>query len=133
MICVPVDKNMLSNSYGISKTSLTMQKCFEVQDIPIVDTLQVVKTKTSDRPPLFQSLFALQDNLIPSLKLRSLKTNFIRQPYLALPLELHAEVWPQENGELLLRIYHDPAKVNHSTAVNLGLCFQDNIEDLQPK
>lgn len=134
MICVPVDQDMLSsNNHGIQKTSLIIQKCFEMQDIPITEVLQQVKTRTTDRPPLFQSLFALQDNPIPLLKLESLKTKFVRQSYLSLPLELHAEIWPQENGELLLKIYNDLAKVSNSTSTNLALCFKTNIKALQAR
>jgi mycobactin peptide synthetase MbtE len=106
MICIRLRKDFFSNGGGFKETSQAIQCVLANQDVSFLEVLQLVKHKQTGRTPLFQTLFALQDNPAPELNLAGLKTKFIRQPYLDLPLELHAEIWPDNNDALLLNISH---------------------------
>ena len=99
-------------------------------DIPFTEILQEIGPKQTGRPPLFQTLFAFQDNPPPQLDLSGFKTDFIRQPYLDLPLELHAEFWPLESGDLKLIISFKPDRVTKQTAQKLLKAFSQNLESV---
>ena len=99
-------------------------------DIPFTEIIQAIETKQTGRPPLFQTLFAFQDNPPPHLDLSGVKTYFIRQPYLDLPLELHAEIWPLESGDLKLVISFKTDRVRQQTAHKLLKAFSQNIESV---
>lgn len=79
------------------------------QDVPFGALLEAVAQRPEDgRPPLYQVLFALQDNEPARLELPGLRTRFVRRPYAALPLELHAEAWPEPDGGLRLVVSYRP-------------------------
>ncbi|WP_405431218.1 amino acid adenylation domain-containing protein [Micromonospora sp. NBC_00617] len=66
----------------------------------------------------YQVLFALQDNAPAELRLDGARTMFVRQRYLDLPLDLHVELWPEDDG-LRLTAYHRPERVAEETARDL--------------
>ncbi|WP_030469708.1 hypothetical protein [Lentzea aerocolonigenes] len=78
--------------------------------------------QTPDRPALFQILFALQDNKTPTLDITGARSRFHRQHYLDLPLELHAEFWPHDDGGLWMTLYHQP-DIAEATAKQLAANF----------
>ncbi|GLZ38109.1 amino acid adenylation domain-containing protein [Actinokineospora sp. NBRC 105648] len=90
------------------------------QDVPFTEALAVAATTGGGRPPLFQTLFAVQDNPPADLPLRGVATRFVRQPYLDLPLELHAELWPLPGGGTRLTVYHRRDAVPDRTAAALA-------------
>ena len=79
-------------------------RAFACQDVPFPEVLRLAGPAGGSRPPLFQTLFALQDNAEPRLDLEGARTTFLRQPYLDIPLELHAELWPRPDGGLRLEV-----------------------------
>jgi mycobactin peptide synthetase MbtE len=82
------------------------------------------------RPPVFQTLFALQDNLAPTLSLTGVATEFRRQPYLQLPLELHGELWPEADGGLRLEIAWQADVVPHDVPARLQENFLRGLATL---
>jgi hypothetical protein len=72
-------------------------------------------------------MFAVQDNPIPRLELTGLRTAFLRQPYVDLPLELHTELWPQEDGGLHAEVAYRPEVVPARVATSLARCFVDRL------
>jgi amino acid adenylation domain-containing protein len=120
MLCIRVKDNLFDDSSeGLQKTSHLIRTAFEHQDIPFIEILQSVKPPQKSRAPLFQTLFALQDNPLPELYLDGLETTFIRQPYLDIPLELHAEIWPDSTGGLRLSISYRHKQVSITIVENL--------------
>jgi amino acid adenylation domain-containing protein len=92
---------------------------FSCQDAPFDDVVQALMRQGNSRSPIFQTLFALQDNPGPLLEFDGLETTHLRQPYLELPTELHLELWPEPGGDLTVQLSFRPADVAESVAVDL--------------
>lgn len=112
---------------GIRETGRLVHQAFGRSDVPFTDIARAVAPATSGRPPVFQSLFALQDNPPPRLDLPGVTATHLRQPYAALPLELHLEVWPDEDGALDAVLSYRRAAVTAATALTLLKGFHDRI------
>ncbi|MFE0020195.1 AMP-binding protein [Amycolatopsis sp. NPDC059021] len=130
MLCVRLRGGALDPVTGAAETGRLFARAFEAQDVPVAEVLR--PAGTTGRPPLFQTLFALQDNAIPHLPLEGLRTSFHRQPYLDLPLELHAELWPRAEGGLLLTVYFRQEAVAEIVAEDLVKRFTDRLHTRVP-
>lgn len=105
-------------------------RAFAEQDVPLPVLLRAVSRPRTARPPLFQVLFAVQDNAPPRLELAGLRTTFIRQPYADLPLELHTELWPEPDGGLRTEISFRPGCVTPATARRIARRFAARLRAL---
>lgn len=114
MTMVPLRLRADALTGDIDAVDQVVRTGFIRQDIPIT-TLLANSTDHGGRPPLFQTLFGVQDNPPPILQLDGHITRFLRQPYLDLTLELHAEVWVEGEG-LTLVVTHRPDAVPDETA-----------------
>ena len=76
---------------------------------------------------LFQALFAVHDDAPVQLTLDGMRTSFVRRPYLALPLDLHAELWPDDGGGLLLTVYFHPDTVPGSCAAAIAKRYEHRL------
>jgi hypothetical protein len=112
---------------AVQETGRIVGRAFAAQDVPFSDVLGLLRRPRSDRPPLFQALFALQDNLAPRLNLAGLRTTFLRQPYLQLPLEFHTELWPTEDGGIRLAVSFRPDAVPEDIAREFAKRFIDRL------
>ncbi|MFD4789733.1 amino acid adenylation domain-containing protein [Streptomyces sp. NPDC058459] len=112
---------------GIRETGRLVHRAFSRSDVPFTAVAQGVGTTTPGRPPVFQSLFALQDNPPPRLDLPGVVSAHLRQPYAALPLELHLEVWPDEDGTLDVVLSFRRDAVAAATALELLKGFHDRL------
>jgi hypothetical protein len=79
------------------------------------------------RTPVLQTLFALQGNAEPRLELLRVRTEFLCQPYLDLPLELRAELWPQDRGDVEMVVSFRHECVNEATAIELGKLYSERL------
>jgi hypothetical protein len=111
-------------------TGDVVARAFAAQDVPLGDVLARLGRPRSARPPLFQTLFAVQDVPAPRLELSGLRTEFLRQPYVDLPLELHTELWPAPRGGLRVEVAHRPDAVPAATARELARRFTDRLHAL---
>ncbi|PKT71713.1 non-ribosomal peptide synthetase [Streptomyces populi] len=111
---------------GVRETGAVVHRAFTRSDVPFTDLTQSAGT-ASGRPPVFQCLFALQDNPPPRLDLPGVTAAHLRQPYAALPVELHLEVWPDENGALDVVLSFRRAAVTETTALNLLKGYHDRL------
>ncbi|MFI7544689.1 AMP-binding protein [Actinoplanes sp. NPDC049599] len=100
------------------------------QDVPVTSVLDAVERPRSSRPPLAQALFAVQDNPVPRLDLDGARTEFVRQPYLDLPVELHAELWCEDDGSARLDVAFRRESVTTATATSVARAFLDNVETM---
>lgn len=130
MVCPRIrNEGLLSGKPGIIAISNVLKDCFTRQDVPFQQLLGLAKIKDTTRPLLFQTLFAFQDNKIPELELDGLECKFIRQPYLELPLDLHAEIWTmQKTDELQLIVSNNSTRVSLQTAQLITKEFISNIK-----
>ncbi len=113
---------------GLGATARLVRGALATQDVPFSEVMRFAGALRGDRPPLFQTLFALQDNDEPRLELDGLRCTFLRQPYLQLPLELHAELWPAADGSLRVEIAFRPDMVPAAVAHNLLELFSSAME-----
>ncbi|WP_345651841.1 amino acid adenylation domain-containing protein [Streptomyces siamensis] len=112
---------------GIREIGRLVHQAFSRSDVPFTDIAQGIGPATPGRPPVFQSLFALQDNPPPGLDLPGVVSTHLRQPYAALPLELHLEVWPDAEGALDAVLSFRRDVVAEATALNLLKGFHDRL------
>ncbi len=98
-----------------------------MQDVPLLDVLRAVAPARTHRPPLYQILFAVHDNPNPSLTFPGLKSQFIRQGHLQLPVELHMELWPDEVGGMRLSLSFRPNIVSVDTANAISARYGESL------
>ncbi|MDX3434231.1 amino acid adenylation domain-containing protein [Streptomyces sp. ME01-18a] len=112
---------------GIREVGRLVHQAFGRSEVPFADLAQGLWPATPGRPPGFQTLFALQDNALPRLDLPGIAATHLRQPYSALPLELHLEVWPDEHGALDAVLSYRREAVLEATALTLLKGFHDRL------
>jgi amino acid adenylation domain-containing protein len=108
-------------------TGRLVARAFATQDVPLRDILGRLNRPRSVRPPLFQVMFAVQDNPVPHLDLAGARTTFLRQAYVDLPLELHTELWPRPDGGLRVEVAFRPDAVPAAVAAELASRFTDRL------
>lgn len=112
---------------AVQATARRFAEAFAAQDVPFQDLLMLLEPPGGNRPPLFQTLFAVQDNAPAVLDLDGARTTFVRQPYLDLPLDLHTELWPRPDGGYRMTVYFRPDVVTESTARQLTKCVDERL------
>ncbi|MFI6532105.1 amino acid adenylation domain-containing protein [Nonomuraea sp. NPDC050547] len=115
---------------AVRETGNVVARAFAAQDVPFPEVLRLVNPPRTGRPPIYQTLFALQDNAPAGLALSGLRTAFVRQPYLELPLELHTELWPRADGGLRMVVSYRPQMVAESTAEEFAKRFADRLHTI---
>jgi mycobactin peptide synthetase MbtE len=109
-----------------------VERALAAQDVPYPDVLEMLGRPRTHRPPVFQTLFALQDNRVPTLDLPGVRTALVRRPYLGLPLELHAELWPGPAGGLRLQVSWRPDAVPAGVGGRLAERYAAALRELEP-
>ena len=116
MVCVRMrGAAVAGGAAGMVETNKIVQRAFAAQDVPLAEVLETAGRAGRARPPVFQTLFALQDSAPAELDLVDVTSKFVRQPYLDLPLELHAELWPDDVGGLRLVVSYRADAVDVAT------------------
>lgn len=111
---------------GIVAVAAALRRALAASDIPF-EAVARGEGSPGGRTPVFQTLFALQDNAAPRLELPGATSTFLRQPYLDLPLELHAELWPDERGGLEVVLSYQPRAVSGAVAGELMRRYRDTL------
>ncbi|REK84535.1 amino acid adenylation domain-containing protein [Streptomyces inhibens] len=115
---------------AVADTGRIAARAFAAQDVPYPEVLSLAEPPGDGRPPLYQTLFACQDNAPPLLELPGARATFVRQPYLDLPLELHAELWPVGHGGLHLDVAFRSDAVTESTARDVTKLFMESVHTI---
>ncbi|GID70735.1 amino acid adenylation protein [Actinoplanes cyaneus] len=108
---------------ALRATADRFTEAFAAQDVPFQDILILNEPPGRQRPPLFQTMFAVQNNAPAILELDGARTTFVRQPYLDVPLDLHAELWPRADGGYRMTVFFRRDVVAESTARQLAECI----------
>ncbi|WP_017558237.1 non-ribosomal peptide synthetase [Nocardiopsis baichengensis] len=133
MLCVRMRGAALGEGPdALTATARLVRGAFSAQEADLEDLAEAAGAVADGRPPIYQTLMALQDNRAPELELSGVRASFIRQPYLDLPLELHAELWPEAHGGLRLELSYRPEAVAGSTCRDLAERFSDRLHALVP-
>jgi amino acid adenylation domain-containing protein len=99
---------------GLPAVAERWRRAVSHRDAPLTEVL--AHGDHGGRPPVFQTMLALQDSPPPRLELAGVSARFIRPPYLDLPLELHLELWPEPSGGLTSIVSHRTDAVGRATA-----------------
>lgn len=119
-----------SRTDDVRRVAGTVRRAFAAQDIPFSEVVQLADPPRGTRPPLFQNMFALQNNATPELRLAGTRTEFFRPAPFGLPTELVAEVWPHAGGGAELTVSYRPDRVGGAFARELGEAFVVHAEEL---
>ncbi|MFI5860008.1 AMP-binding protein [Streptomyces sp. NPDC051546] len=131
MLCLRMRGAALDDTAAaLAHTGRIVARAFTTQDVPFPQAVSLVDPPGDGRPPLYQTLFACQDNAEPLLDLPGARSRFVRRPYLDLPLELHAELWPAPDGGLRLEVAFRPEAVAGSTARDLAKLFTERVHTI---
>ncbi|MFD5141827.1 amino acid adenylation domain-containing protein [Streptomyces sp. NPDC058401] len=131
MLCLRMRGAALEDTAAaLADTGRIVARAFTTQDVPFPEAVSLVDPPGDGRPPLYQTLFACQDNAEPLLDLPGARTRFVRRPYLDLPLELHAELWPAPDRGLRLEVAFRPDAVAESTARDLAKLFTERVHTI---
>ncbi|GGN85418.1 amino acid adenylation protein [Actinoplanes lobatus] len=130
MACVRLHGRALGPD-GAATAGRLIQDAMRDVDVSIPELVRALNPPRSGRAPLFQTIFALQNNTTPHMDLTPAQATFLRQPYLGIPTELQAEVWPHDDG-LRLVITTDRAAVADDFAATLADTFTALATALPP-
>ncbi|WP_432102048.1 amino acid adenylation domain-containing protein [Streptomyces sp. bgisy091] len=134
MLCLRLRNGALAGgAESVRETGAILTRAFAAQDVPFGEVLTLVDPPRTGRPPLYQVLFALQDNPDPVLELPGLSVTFQRRPYPDLPLELHTECWPESpdgTGGLRVETTFRPGAVTPAVAREVTRHFVDQLDRL---
>lgn len=131
MLCLRLRGTALDGgAAAVRETGGIVTRAFAAQEVPLGEVLTLVDPPRTGRPPLYQALFALQDNPTPDLELPGLRSAFLRQPYPDLPLELHTECWPDGTGGLRVETTFRPEAVPPAVAREITEHFSDQLDRL---
>ncbi|MFF1652754.1 AMP-binding protein [Streptomyces sp. NPDC058255] len=131
MSCIRLRGDALADGPGaVAAAHRAVTRAFAAQDVSFGEVVRLVNPPRGDRAPLFQTLFVLQDNAVPTLALDGLLTDFLRPPYLDIPLEVQTEIWPLADGRLRLVVNYRPDAVSHVLARDLLKGFADLVRTL---
>ena len=97
-VCVRLRGAAVTGS--VTATGAVVARALAAQDVGFGEVVRLVNPPRSRRTPLFQNLFAYQDNAPPRLELAGVAARFVRQPYLGIPAEVQTDVWPDTAGGL---------------------------------
>ncbi|MEH0516616.1 amino acid adenylation domain-containing protein [Streptomyces sp. B21-079] len=130
MVCVRLRGAALGDGGGAARAAAAgrlVREAFACQDIGFTEAVRLVNPPRSNRSPLFQTVFALQDNSTAELPLTGLTTAFHRLPYLGIPAEIQTEVWPRADGGLRLVVNSRADALDPTAANALVKTFADLV------
>jgi amino acid adenylation domain-containing protein len=114
-LCIPfrsLDQDFPSVLTG---THDIVMKVFAAQDVPFSEVVGTVRPTRSDRNPLFQTMFALQDVDQEHLDLLDCDVTGVDAEHPRSMHELVVEAWPQHDGTLKVTFAGQPERVSAQT------------------
>jgi hypothetical protein len=131
MLCIRMSGDALEGGpTGLLGTGTAIRRAFAAQDVSFPDLVRLVGGRRLGRPPVFQTLFSLHDTVPATLTLRGAQARQVRQPYLELPLELVADVWPESGRGPLLVVSYRRDVVPEVVARACVKTFEDELQML---
>ncbi|WP_308401506.1 amino acid adenylation domain-containing protein [Streptomyces sp. AP-93] len=121
------DGHDVSFAEAVDFTARRIESALACLEAPSDRLAELVGPASRGRTPIFQMMFALQDNRTADLRLNGLTVSRLRLPYLDVPMELHCEIWPTEDGGLLVEVTYHVTAVSASVARTLLSGFLDHI------
>ncbi|MFH8349506.1 amino acid adenylation domain-containing protein [Streptomyces sp. NPDC018045] len=119
-----------TDAEDLAAVSATVRGAFAAQDVPFGDVVRLLNPPRDERPPLFQTMFALQNHAPAPLDLPGARSAFFRPAPFGIPVELVAELRPYRADGPHLVVSHRPDRVPAAFATALGACFPGRLARL---
>ena len=121
-ICVRVTPRALDADppTAAAEAGRLVREALASQDVGIDEVARAVNPPRSSRSPLFQTLFAYQDNTPAGLPLTDCRTEFRQLPYIGTQAEIQTEIRPMREGGLRIVVNWQSAAVAPQFARELG-------------
>ncbi|MEV5601469.1 condensation domain-containing protein [Streptomyces sp. NPDC052299] len=117
-----------SPAASIAATAAAVAEAFSAQDLSISEIAGLqLKTESTDRNRMFQTMFVLQDNGLGELALKGLPSQFFRPRYPGVSGEVHAEVWPAAGKHGRLVIGYHPDRTSGAFCDRLAAAMLDRL------
>ncbi|MGW7378002.1 AMP-binding protein [Streptomyces sp. NPDC054794] len=95
------------------------------QEATFEEVVAALRPARTGRNPLFQVLFAYQNNEMPALRLGSCGAD-PSPPRTSVPItELNCEVWPVQDGSLRVSLVHQPHAVDEDTVRRIARVYEE--------
>ncbi|MCT9081063.1 amino acid adenylation domain-containing protein [Streptomyces fulvoviolaceus] len=130
MVCVRLRGAAVRGDAG--SAGRLVRDALACQDVGFDEAVRLVNPPRGTRSPLFQTLFALQDNHTAELPLTGAATTFHRLPYAGIPAEIQTEIWPRSDGGLRLVVNSRTDALDPDAATALTKTFADLIRTTTP-
>ncbi|MCI4066804.1 condensation domain-containing protein [Micromonospora sp. R77] len=114
----------------LRRVSETVRRSFAAREIPLNEIVRLANPPRDERPPLFQTVFALQNMAPAPLDLTGTRSTAFRPAPLALPTELFVEVWEHGTDGPHLTVHHRPDQVPDGFARRLADRMVTRVEHL---
>ncbi|WP_225827506.1 non-ribosomal peptide synthetase [Streptomyces naphthomycinicus] len=129
-LCIPfhgLDHDFPSVLLG---THDIVTKAFAAQDVPFTEVVGAVRPARSDRNPLFQTMFALQDVDQETLDLPDCRVTVVDAGHPRSMHELVVEAWPRPDGSVRVTFDHQPERVRARTVRAVRTAYRELLAEV---
>ncbi|GGS28844.1 AMP-binding protein [Actinokineospora fastidiosa] len=123
MVCVRMTAG------GLDDWARAVQRALRTQDVGFGEAVRLVNPPRSRRTPLFQNIFAYQNNAKPRMRLAGVDAELIRGGYLGIATEILTEVWEDSDEVLRIVVNYRPDVIAVGFAERLAARFAANLGD----
>ncbi|MER6821282.1 AMP-binding protein [Streptomyces cellulosae] len=127
MVCVrlPVTDHPAGSPEHLVAARETVHTALACQEATFEEVVAALRPARTGRNPLFQVLFAYQNNKMPALRLGSCSAD-LSVPRTSVPItELSCEVWPVQDGALRVSLVHQPHAVDEDTVRRIAHVYEE--------
>ncbi|MGA5821189.1 condensation domain-containing protein [Kitasatospora sp. NPDC094028] len=133
-VCLRTDPATRYGTVGLAEalrgTAARLSAAYAATDVSFPEVVRWTNPPRTGRAPLFQNMFALQDNEVGELRMHGLAARRVVEPYLDLPTELHTEATPLGGGRLSVSVGCRLERVPEDTARLLFAAFLRHVRAL---
>lgn len=118
----------------MARTYPVIKEAMACQDVAFDEVVAAVTPPRTTRNPLYQTVFAYQNNVTGSLALDGCAVRALPQPLVAPSAELACEVWPQPGGGLRVELTFQSRLIRRDAVRRIADTYQALLtEDVGPR
>jgi mycobactin peptide synthetase MbtE len=129
-VCIPVEGARTSDWHSmLRRVRLSVRSALAAQDLPFHDIVAMLGLRQGQRHPLYQVMFAYQDNEAPELVVADHTAQFVRPDPPQGISEILVEFCPGQDGRACVRVVYDREKVAGDFATRLREAYREVLCD----